>query len=398
MPEAPVGGGGTAAPPRPVRASGRDEAAGDAVAIDRHLAVNNALLMISHAAERGLDLKEPDVQAILDYAGRLDADGRPIIGQAPPDAAVEGRFWAALARLSALIRPASAAAIRERTEFLLDKRRSASSGTIRLYKWWIWVILVLTLFMHAYYVILDSTVRDGADALQRFEAARADVARLRDGTEEAETPQFRAGIGEARSRMCQAANDWHVAIELIARATPLRSDALDARLKGGGEGWEDEFVGGNDYCQLGNHMDPHRVVATLMREAEVLTAQQLARWETAKVAEVGAVYRNVVGQFLLPLLYGTLGGIASVVRALSASIREIRFSRAFRLEYGMQIPLGALTGATIGLVLSPESLGTVAGLTSLGLAFAVGYSVDVVFAFLDGLVGRLTQRGAGTVG
>jgi hypothetical protein len=166
-------------------------------------------------------------------------------------------------------------------------------------------------------VVLDSTVKDAADALQRFEAARADVARLRDGTRETETPQFRAGIGEARTRMCQAANDWHVAIELIARSTPLRSGAIGARIDGRPEAWEAEFVGRNDHCQLGSHENPHRVVATVMREAEVLTAQQLARWESAKLAEVGAVYRNVVGQFLLPLLYGTLGGIASVVRALS---------------------------------------------------------------------------------
>jgi hypothetical protein len=41
---------------------------------------------------------------------------------------VESRFWAALARLSALIRPANAAAIRERTEFLLDRRRQRLLG------------------------------------------------------------------------------------------------------------------------------------------------------------------------------------------------------------------------------------------------------------------------------
>src|SRR3954462_9979717 len=43
----------------------------------RLLAVTDSLLMISHAAENGLDLKKEDVKAILDMAGKIDTTGKP---------------------------------------------------------------------------------------------------------------------------------------------------------------------------------------------------------------------------------------------------------------------------------------------------------------------------------
>jgi hypothetical protein len=104
--------------------------------------------------------------------------------------------------------------------------------------------------------------------------------------------------------------------------------------------------------------------------------------------------REVVGQFILPLLYGALGAVTSIIRELSISIRQIRYSRAFVVEYGLKIPLGALAGATVGLLIAPETLNTASGLTILGIAFGFGYSVDVFFTLLDGLIGRLTQQEA----
>ena len=46
----------------------------------------------------------------------------------------------------------------------------------------------------------------------------------------------------------------------------------------------------------------------------------------------------------------------------------------------------------MGLIVAPETLNTALGLTMLGVAFGFGYSVDVFFALLDGLIGRLTQQ------
>ena len=42
-------------------------------------------------------------------------------------------------------------------------------------------------------------------------------------------------------------------------------------------------------------------------------------------------------------------------------------------------------GATIGIVFSANTLDRTSGLTVLGLAFAVGYAVDLFFNLLDGI-------------
>ena len=108
-----------------------------------------------------------------------------------------------------------------------------------------------------------------------------------------------------------------------------------------------------------------------------------------------AKLRDILAQFILPLAYGILGALTSIMRELSASIRQTIYSIALGLEYKVKIPLGALAGASVGLILAPNSLNTAFGLSMLGVAFGMGYSVDVFFAVLDGLIARLTQAASG---
>lgn len=84
--------------------------------------------------------------------------------------------------------------------------------------------------------------------------------------------------------------------------------------------------------------------------------------------------------------------LANVVRLFGRAVRDAQFSAAAGLVYALQVPLGALAGATVGLIIEPATVGSTAGLTSLGLAFGVGYAVDLFFSFLDELVGRLTGK------
>jgi len=108
--------------------------------------------------------------------------------------------------------------------------------------------------------------------------------------------------------------------------------------------------------------------------------------------------RAVLSKSVLPFAYGLLGAIASVVRSLSVSVNDVTYVPSYRLLYWLRVPLGALAGATVGLLFEAQSLATVTGLTTLGLAFGVGYAVEVFFAALDGLIERLVGRAQPTGG
>jgi len=108
---------------------------------------------------------------------------------------------------------------------------------------------------------------------------------------------------------------------------------------------------------------------------------------------------RVVGQLLinsiLPFLYGILGAGAAVVRDLWTKTRESLLSpRDSTLAIG-QLALGAITGACIGLFVSPSTGGSSEGilgnlaLTASALAFVAGFGVEGAFLALESLVRRI---------
>src|SRR3954452_1042939 len=137
----------------------------------RLLAVTDSLLMISHAAENGLELKQSDVQAILDMASKIDTTGKATPeDQLTPE--LESKFWEALSHISKIIKPASSVALRERSRFLSVKKSSLFSSTIGWYKSLVWALLVITLASHCYYFLLGALIADAKDSIKNFDQAR----------------------------------------------------------------------------------------------------------------------------------------------------------------------------------------------------------------------------------
>jgi hypothetical protein len=97
---------------------------------------------------------------------------------------------------------------------------------------------------------------------------------------------------------------------------------------------------------------------------------------------------------VLPFLYGLLGAGAAVVRSLSAQIRANMLNpRDLHLAV-LQLALGAVVGATIGLfIASPGSdesgLLSPIGLSAPALAFVAGFGVEGVFQALESLIRRI---------
>ncbi|NJO88887.1 MAG: hypothetical protein HC831_07960 [Chloroflexia bacterium] len=108
---------------------------------------------------------------------------------------------------------------------------------------------------------------------------------------------------------------------------------------------------------------------------------------------------TILNQYLLPLLYGLLGGFAFVLRSLAEESKNMTYTATSKIKYGLRIQLGALAGLVIGFLWGDfrgKSFGVVESLSPLAVAFLAGYSVDFLFRMLDSLIantGKKTEAG-----
>jgi hypothetical protein len=91
------------------------------------------------------------------------------------------------------------------------------------------------------------------------------------------------------------------------------------------------------------------------------------------------------------MMYGFLGATAAVMVNLNQKVRASRLSPRDRRMTHVQLMLGIITGACIGLFLSPSASGT-SGATLTGrsvalsasaLSFLAGFGVEGVFKMLE---------------
>jgi hypothetical protein len=90
---------------------------------------------------------------------------------------------------------------------------------------------------------------------------------------------------------------------------------------------------------------------------------------------------------LVPLLFGAIGACAYVLRLISDQIRETSFSATSPVRHSVRVLLGMLAGFAVGL----GGVATSAGLTAAALAFVSGYSIEPVFATMDGIAEKFRR-------
>jgi uncharacterized membrane protein len=122
-------------------------------------------------------------------------------------------------------------------------------------------------------------------------------------------------------------------------------------------------------------------------EGRMSSSQAVASYvqQTANLA-VG-----IIGSYVLPVLFGTLGAMAYVLRTISDQIRNTTFSQSSPIRHFMRVTLGAVMGAVIGLFSGSTNQLT---LPPLALAFLAGYGVEGVRRICPYL-GRRKGRCAG---
>jgi hypothetical protein len=120
-------------------------------------------------------------------------------------------------------------------------------------------------------------------------------------------------------------------------------------------------------------------------DVDAMEQKRAEQWAVATMA--------VLGNYVMPILYGLLGSIAYILRRhydrLAAHLLSPRDVRANRIR----LMLGVLIGGCVGLIFSGSSaaqstgiLGAAATLSTSAIAFLAGYGVEGVFKALDGLI------------
>ncbi len=100
---------------------------------------------------------------------------------------------------------------------------------------------------------------------------------------------------------------------------------------------------------------------------------------------------SVLQSYILPLLYGLLGAFIFVLRSLLRDIKAITYRYDCEIGYRLRLTLGALGGMIVGWFLKPEDLQLSASVSSMALAFLMGYNVDMLFAVMDKIIDNLKQ-------
>ena len=115
-----------------------------------------------------------------------------------------------------------------------------------------------------------------------------------------------------------------------------------------------------------------------------------------EIEQQSVAMMTVIGNYLMPVLYGFLGSGAFVLRRYHRRLSLFLLSPYDRRANVIRLLLGTLIGGCIGLVYSGSgqaqatgTVGLVVTLSTSGLAFLAGYGVEGVFKALDSLIAQV---------
>ncbi len=313
------------------------------------------------------------VYRFLRYAAsRSDIElGKPLIDslmpvlRRKPDALTpedEAVLWDGYNRLSKLVAPATEESL-DITDQIRQARESprseAAKPVVNHIRWELRRTVYLLIIMVAMFLITQAYVILLTDALQ----AHADLRK--------EYQSVNAQIGDLREAKPDIKDD-------AAPLKPLvdRQADLDRKLE-----------------------ITHRAEARLMEiwwwlypkpaEAASKDFEEQTKYEHA-IEGYARSLLSILSQYVLPLILGLLGAIAYLVRRSLFNLAYNSYAPSFGGQFSMRLCLGGLLGVIGGIMLSlDEAELETYSLSTVVVAFLMGYSVEFAFTLFD----RLIERG-----
>jgi hypothetical protein len=313
-------------------------------------AIDDAELLLSFVAENGYDVADDVVKTVIESRRRIEVDDL--------DADQEFRFWAAFKALSKAVAPVSVSSLRDTTDTLSPKKApSMARGAVSRYTQWSIVALAFLLLVQVYWLF-------GSQVTTQINQMNKDIA-------EADQKIRSLQRASATSNIPVTATD-DVDIKTISTQrdnTRMQKDAAHNLLRSWNLPWEGWLV-----------------VPVPADDPERKTKEAISRMQQAQTI------LEVIQRYVLPLLWGLLGSCVYILRKLSTEIKARTYSEASNIGFRLRAYLGTLGGMVIAWFIVPDATeGLIKSLSPFALAFLAGYSVELVFAAMDRILGAFTD-------
>jgi len=194
--------------------------------------------------------------------------------------------------------------------------------------------------------------------------------------------------------------------DLVRRCNTLKSTEASQRA--------DTFARLTRACEAADELDKRRMVADhaldewslywrWLQQSDWALGAPHAKNNSAVDDDITVVERKeqwsanllaVLGNYVLPMMYGLLGAAAAAMMNVNQKIRSSRLSPRDRRMSQVQLVLGIITGACIGLFLTPSGVGSSTvplsgggvALSASALSFLAGFGVEGVFKMLQNIL------------
>jgi hypothetical protein len=345
--------------------------------------VDDAVLLLTHAAETGTDVDAATRATILNAKAATNVDWDY------PDA---GNLLAAIAVLTAKLK-VTAGSLRA------SKSDRGNPDITSLRKWTLILAVPIILFSVLSFVSssISTTMRsDITNANELLVKLRAELG----------TPAVPTAGTPNKPALPQGLNEGDVLTQLQSYASTVRSIDAQARqlnwfvLKAEHDPfakyrWNPKLPDAerkaNQDTLKGLFQLPVGLENMPAALDNVTTTYQQVRSFAQDILALVSVYYGAVTACLLPILYALLGTCAFLLRNVEEELRTLTFVPASRTNWARFLIAG-IGGAVVGLFNFAMTQGT--SISPLAIAFLVGYAVDVFFSFLEGLLQTFTKSKA----
>ncbi len=389
--------------------------------IDLQTSLSEAQLLLSFAARNGLPIDKKSAEAVARMRQLLKTDAIITPG-------AEFELWEALNTLAKMVLPVTIASLKctcddygERSLLRFWDRRpiSIARKAIRRFRWLSFVALIFVLLCQIYWSIGSTLITNIEELPVKMDTLRvtkkellaktgttapADTLELNKVDETMATLEQKVEMSYAMLEDWNKVWKWflltwvdeiHSADSRSAATVPPSTVQPD--LKAQDKVWKwfsstrgDEIPSGDPRSTA--IVTPPNVQPDVKAQSRSLRSTSVMR-QSARTRNSAQFALQAIQVNLLPLLYGWLGACIYVLRSLPAKILSVTYSRESGILYGLRIFLGLLAGLVVGWFFKPEAnqelFRTISPFT---LAFLAGYSVEMLFSFMDKLVGAFTQQ------
>ncbi len=355
--------------PTPVTTS----APGDPPSVRLIDSLEDAEILLQHAARTGIEVDPAITKNIIEMRSAILAQSI--------DGVLEARFWESLTKLSKALQPATVEGIKETRQF----RGSLFKAWLAERFGWLWG-------------------RDKAPAIEHPPEAYVAVINY----------TALAMLILVAVVMVQGLSGYGTM--LLNNLTILQ----DQRIEREGERVEAVKLPATDQTRQ-SRMDAAAAKLSDVRAQETASIKLLGIFNYLSAGWLGLVPERVYAGddriliveharltivalkgYLMPLLIGTLGAIAHILRTLAVQIRDDSYSSEGRVQLRLRFVLGPLAGAAVGLIFvqDPQAVASseVDAAAQLGLSvgpfalpFVAGYSVEFFFALADRIIGAVSS-------